>query len=105
MPEVMTIQDRNIYWLTKDLEENFFNPLEDIYEEIEKIINESRFGIYRDTTWDLNEEKHYIYCHDCLAVKRFGYNDDPPYEEFIHNQDCDIIKLRSLVNTLGDMIG
>lgn len=74
-------------------EKGYYDPLEDIYEEIEKIVNEKNFGMFM--TYDGNSAPEYK-CSEC------SYSGDPHNIE--HDESCQIEKLRSLVNTLGDMI-
>lgn len=71
----------------------YYNPLEDIYEQIELIVGDKTFGIFM--TYDGNSAPEYK-CSECYS------SNDPHNIE--HDETCRIYKLRSLVNTLGDMI-
>jgi hypothetical protein len=84
-------------------ERGYYDPLEDIYEKIEEIVNNPDFGILYNVDSNLHE------CTSCGRTKEFLF---PilieEYEEalinFPHYEICYIEKLRSLIATLGDMI-
>ena len=81
------------YWEAQnELDRSIYKTsLEEIYEKIEKIINDPGFGIFGN----YDETKNV--CSLCYARTEVN-------KELIHGDGCRVIKLRSLVATLRDMI-
>lgn len=104
-------QAENEKWnkIEKNIQEleklNYFSPIENTLVAVEEIVNDSQLGLYKEVYFD--DDEYQVCCHKCNAVKPITYSryySDSWAENFEHNENCPILKLRSLVNTLGDMI-
>lgn len=80
-------------------------PLEDIYEKIDEIVNGTYFNLRGDFIDDSHDS---YYCLSCDGKVIVNLAEDISIQnetvENMKHYNCELEELRSLVNTLGDMI-
>lgn len=84
-----------------------FESLDNIYKEIELIVDDPKLGLYKDECSEYEFSKYIVFCACCESGEEISpkkYNSKIWFENYKHTENCPIEKLRSLVNTLGDMI-
>lgn len=76
-----------------------------IYNDLDEIVNETYFGITLNTEY-YPDSYDCIFCGESIPVDVLAAPEiqNETAENLIHGNTCKLVKLRSLVNTLGDMI-